>query len=343
MKNILFSIIVPVYNAESYLRESIQSILNQTYKNFELILVNDGSTDNSGIICNEFSKKDSRVKVIHQTNQKASKARINGIKIAKGDYIYSVDADDYIKNTLLETIKNKINENNPDMLLFRYNHIDKFGKVIGEIPKYEKEGFISDKEFYIHDFKDSRLNSLAIKIFKKSIIDLKKLDAAKKINNGDDLLITIILMENISQIYVLNDILYSYRVNENSITHNFKLSKLDEIVYLDKILVKNIKKFNDCLLEKEAYRDHLVTIFTYIVMLSYQNDIIFKKKKYMFEKIRQDDLFQKSLTYYDKTFSLKNRIIHFFFMIKLDFIMVVLLKIMYKVKKWRVNEKRFFI
>lgn len=104
----LISVIVPVYNAEEYLRDCINSILSQTFKNFEVILVNDGSSDNSGEICDKYSRLDSRVQVIHQENQGAASARNAGIKISKGDYICFVDADDLIHSQMLEILLNAI-------------------------------------------------------------------------------------------------------------------------------------------------------------------------------------------------------------------------------------------
>lgn len=335
MKNIMFSIIVPVYNAEDYLEESIKSILKQSYKNFELILVDDGSTDNSGIICDKFIKKDARVKVVHQKNQKATKARINGIKQAKGDYIYSVDADDYINENLLEIVKNKIEKFNPDVLMFRYNKVTEDGKIIGEIPKYEKEGFVSKKEFYIKDFKNASLNSVVIKVIKKSKINLEDLEKIDGINQGEDLLLTTTFLKNISQLYLFNDVLYSYRTNPNSIVNVFQINKLRDLLYLHKTLLKNIKEFKDSRLENELYKSYLESTFKYILMLSYQENIDFNKKKEVFEEIREEEFYQECLKYYDKNFGLRNKIIHFFFTKKWDYLMVNLIKIVYKMKKWR--------
>lgn len=104
----LISIIVPVYNVEEYIDKCINSILNQTFSDFELILVNDGSKDNCGDICDEFSKKDNRIKVIHKKNGGLSDARNAGIDLAKGDYIGFVDSDDYIENDMYEVLYNNI-------------------------------------------------------------------------------------------------------------------------------------------------------------------------------------------------------------------------------------------
>ena len=96
------SIIVPIYNSEKYMNKCIESILNQTLTEIEIILVNDGSTDNSGKIIDNYAKKDNRIKVIHQQNSGPSVARNKGISTAKGKYIGFVDSDDYIESTMYE-------------------------------------------------------------------------------------------------------------------------------------------------------------------------------------------------------------------------------------------------
>ena len=100
----MFSIIIPVYNVENELARCIDSIINQTFGNFELILVDDGSPDNSGSICDEYAKNDSRVQVIHKANGGVSSARNTGLKIAKGEYIWFVDSDDYVETNSFKII-----------------------------------------------------------------------------------------------------------------------------------------------------------------------------------------------------------------------------------------------
>lgn len=105
--NVKFSVIVPIYNVEKYLRKCIDSILKQTYRNFELILVDDGSPDECPNICDEYAKNDKRIKVIHKENEGLVAARNTGIKEAVGDYICYVDGDDWISEVLLETVLEK--------------------------------------------------------------------------------------------------------------------------------------------------------------------------------------------------------------------------------------------
>ena len=98
----VISVIVPVYNAEKYIRACLDSIVNQTYKNLEIILVDDGSTDGSGAICDEYADKDVRIKVIHSTNKGVTAARINAFKTSSGDYITFVDTDDFLDCNMLK-------------------------------------------------------------------------------------------------------------------------------------------------------------------------------------------------------------------------------------------------
>ncbi|MCD2502361.1 glycosyltransferase [Clostridium sp. NSJ-145] len=114
------SVIVPVYNVEKYLEKCIISILGQTFKDFELILVNDGSTDSSGEICNKYKKIDERIKVIYQKNSGLSAARNAGLEMAKGDYIGFVDSDDYINNNMYETMFKLAQENNADIVQCKF-------------------------------------------------------------------------------------------------------------------------------------------------------------------------------------------------------------------------------
>ena len=114
----LISVIIPVYNVEKYLCECVDSVLKQTYENFEIILVNDGSTDSSGEICDEYVDKDERITVIHQKNSGPSKTRNTGLENANGKYIYFLDSDDYIENNALELLVGTAEADNADLVFF---------------------------------------------------------------------------------------------------------------------------------------------------------------------------------------------------------------------------------
>ena len=149
------SIIIPVYNVEAYLRKCLESIEAQTYSVFEAILIDDGSTDKSGQICDEYAEKDSRFIVIHKPNEGVAKARLTGFEHSNGDLISFIDADDYVSPYYLETLSKPIYENNADLVSCDL-YINKEGKIIEPIAKYtgtyDKEGikrFLS--EHYLYD------------------------------------------------------------------------------------------------------------------------------------------------------------------------------------------------
>jgi len=117
----LFSIIIPVYNVESYLEECVHSVLCQTYEKFELILVDDGSTDRSGERCDEFARQDSRIRVVHQENRGLSAARNTGLEYIRGEYVLFLDSDDFWHdNDVLKALANRLKISNPDVLSFNY-------------------------------------------------------------------------------------------------------------------------------------------------------------------------------------------------------------------------------
>ena len=149
------SIIVPVYNVEKYLKKCIDSILNQSFQNFELILVDDGSTDSSGEICNEYALKDRRVLVIHKENGGLSSARNEGIKASSAEYVGFVDSDDYISFSMYEFLYNNLIENNADISICGlYNCYEN-----NVYPQYSK------KEFYLLNNEQALKMALEGKIF----------------------------------------------------------------------------------------------------------------------------------------------------------------------------------
>lgn len=151
----LVSVVVPIYNVERYLRKCIETIINQTYNNIEIILVNDGSTDNCLKICNEFQRKDKRIIVINKKNGGLSDARNTGLKNAHGKYICFIDSDDYISEKYVEQLYNLIIENNAQIALCNFEKVDENEKsilkkdIINQTTSGKKimEKF-NDKDFY---------------------------------------------------------------------------------------------------------------------------------------------------------------------------------------------------
>lgn len=209
----LISVIIPIYNSAPYLERCINSILNQTFKDFELILVNDGSTDNSGLICNEYASFDKRIQVFHKINGGAGAARKFGVKQAKGKWIMFCDSDDVLPERSIE---------------FLYKHHEKADIIVGTLEitannnskrifRHKIEGILSS-ENYINAL---LLNHTSIgpvsKLFKKSLFSLESWNDDKDIKNNEDLLMLIVLSLKAEKIYIDNNIIcYNYLLRENS-------------------------------------------------------------------------------------------------------------------------------
>lgn len=215
------SIIVPIYNAEHFLKVSLENILKQTYKDFELILVNDGSTDNSGGICEDFAAQDSRVHVVHKENGGAGSARNVGIELASGTYITFPDADDFCKLNMYELMMDEIQQRKSDLVICSYENIkvDEQGNVIeGGIQKLFDLNVNSVQEvrelwFEIRRKNISILNTPWNKIYRKDIIDKYHLRFPDE-RRAQDAIFNIQYYDNISSVAVIDMPLYQYNAND---------------------------------------------------------------------------------------------------------------------------------
>lgn len=211
------SIIIPVYNVEKYLKKCIKSIINQTYTNIEIILVDDGSTDNSGKICDELKNKDSRIVVIHKKNGGLSEARNVGIENATGKYIAFVDSDDYILNDMYEILYRNLIENDADISICKYIYIKEEDKI--DLKTDTNNIIIMNN---LHAMKELLLNKMITnhawnKLYKKEIFDNIKFSVGKKYEDID---VMYLLFEKSRKIVYQDITRYIYINREGSILHN---------------------------------------------------------------------------------------------------------------------------
>lgn len=228
LKDHLFSIIVPVYNVEDYIEQCIQSIINQTEQSFELIIVDDGSTDASGEKCDVFARNNPKVKVIHKKNSGLISARRCGLKSCSGKYVIFVDSDDYLDIDALEKIKKVIEDDPVDIVLYRWKLIDEFGnRIMDNTDPLFIEGRVSKGDFVKELLSMTKLNSLCLKACKYELFDVdNSYEEYYSIGNGEDLLQTIPIVLKCRSIYYSHAKIYNYRANLNSLTHSFKRSKV---------------------------------------------------------------------------------------------------------------------
>lgn len=167
----MISVIVPIYNVEDYLIFCINSILQQTHKNFELLLIDDGSTDNSGNICDDFADHDTRCKTIHQKNQGEAGARNTGLDIAKGEYIAFIDADDYVHPQYLEILYKTICENRCEISVVDYEKVQNmYYDTFGYIGKDYKTRSLLQKDLMAGLFSKTSFMTVWGKLYKREIL-----------------------------------------------------------------------------------------------------------------------------------------------------------------------------
>lgn len=241
MKEELISIIVPVYNVEKYLNRCLDSILNQTYRNIEIILINDGSKDNSINIIKEYKEKDERIIVIDRENKGVLYTRIEGFNKATGKYITFIDSDDWVENNIIEILYNKLIEYNADVVKCEFGY-NESNVASGKINI--KQDYFIDKPNFEPNFYDMFLYNMNIhtvwaQMFKKDLLNKYIENIDTNISMGDDLEINTQLYKNISSILFIPDVLYHYNYNNDSITKTLKTEKLkNNIIDITKSYLK---------------------------------------------------------------------------------------------------------
>ena len=249
----IISIIVPIYNVGKYLPKCIESILNQTFKNFELILVNDGSTDNSGVVCDDYAKKDTRIKIIHKSNGGVSSARNAGLYVAKGEYIGFVDPDDYIDKNMYEKLYRLCIDNNSDIAICRFNR--EINRKIQNKESTEEIIELNNMEAMNELFKGNLYRfSLCNKLFSKKCFN-DVLFPEERIH--EDLSTTYKLFANSKKAVYINYCGYIYVRRENSIlTSTYNEKRLQAFIAWDEIIEFIDKNYYEII-------EQVIATFTY--------------------------------------------------------------------------------
>lgn len=241
MQKGLIGIIVPVYKVEKYIAECIDSILAQTYTNFRLILIDDGSPDNAGKICDEYAKKDSRITVIHQENAGVTRARARGIEEAEDcEFITFVDGDDTIPVESIQTLIEFMDED-IDIVTGGFQERD-------NIPQYH----LNKKEYILKLFSEEIPQAPWGKIFRKALFNKKIFEIPSYITVGEDMIMNIRIAANSTRnIIFTKSKIYNYRILPESTFHSFKNSLTYQEEYF---------KFLEQSLPKELYKEFLPSI-----------------------------------------------------------------------------------
>jgi glycosyltransferase involved in cell wall biosynthesis len=287
------SVIVPVYNVEKYLDKCIYSIVNQSYHNLEIIIIDDGSNDNSPHLCDKWSTRDSRIKVFHKNNEGQSIARNFGLRMSSGDYIAFVDSDDFIELNAYEIILQECIKRDLDVAFFSYDRVNYDGLTIDSINLPEQELFIGKDE--VRNFclnlvgrspreksKRAYTTSASMSLFKASIIRNSGLQFVNvREVASEDLLFNLQFALKSYSVGCFPYIFYHYLVNTNSTTTTYNDKKYLRMTKL----LEEVKKICDSNFDKQIYEKHFLSQVLRIYKIAMKQEI--KSKDSICDKIRK--------------------------------------------------------
>lgn len=247
------SVVVPVYNAEQYLAECIDSIISQTYKDFELILVEDGAKDSSGRICDDYAQRDSRIKVIHQQNGGVTAARRHGVEEAQGEWITFVDADDKLEVAGLEKLV-AVAEQDSELDIvegaYTWFYPDGTAKIRQNIAlKSNKQVFFNGHEYAVSLCQEfGAFRGPVAKLIRRSLLESGVFDIPKWITNREDTMMLTITAQIVHKYVMIPEVVYNYRQQFGITAISNKLSFdywSEYLRYFGDCALKNKKEWND--------------------------------------------------------------------------------------------------
>lgn len=217
----MISVIIPVYNAEQYLKRCIDSVISQTYSDIELVIVDDGSTDNSGEICRTYSKQDSRVRYIYKENSGPGETRIYGIRESKGDYVFFLDSDDYLVEDAIEKMLGAISDD-VDCVIAQHHRFSSDGSSVKQVSfpvgLYDYQG--SNRKTYIESMQEWRFGSeLWNKLVRRGCLKTL-LESDIKVKFGEDFISLALILKNCRKVICISDTTYFYEYKDNSLARN---------------------------------------------------------------------------------------------------------------------------
>ena len=320
MNEALVSVVLPIYNVEMYLERCIESIVNQTYKNLEIILVDDGSPDHCPQICDEWGKKDSRVRVVHKVNAGLGMARNTGIEYATGKYICFFDSDDYVKTDTIEKTVGLAEKVNADIVTFGYSNVDNNGLVKSEyVPSTVKEIFHGKEvqEEFLPDMLAERKESVNKRLHMSAWASLYSMKLIKESGwkfvsereiIAEDVYSLLVLYKSVQCVAVLSEALYFYCDNGVSLTHTYRKDRYKKI---EKFYIETTQKakqlgYSEKVIDRVRMPYYSFTIAA-LKMISRAN-CSYREKRHYINEIMDSKIFRtliKEMDYAEESFSRK--------------------------------------
>ncbi|MCD8189810.1 MAG: glycosyltransferase [Clostridiales bacterium] len=312
MGNCFFSIVIPVFQAERYLEDCLDSIRGQTERDWELLLVDDGSTDRSPQICDRYQAMDSRIHVLHKENEGPLPARLKGYALCRGEYVVSVDADDRLDREALSVFRTALQAEDADVLIFNYKRVDEAGvKCLSQSDLqdgvYDASGL---EELVCLLLEKKMLNPVWSKVMRRGLLQstLQKALHLMAVRSGDDLILSAPVLLSARKVRVIHDCLYEYRMVPQSITHSSSGSRVDDLVLSRTYLLEQLEQAG--LLTEAVLRCFYRMIYEtagYLLWNCARSDSSFPEKRDFFEALTGQPLYQRSLAYRKGVFSSRRK------------------------------------
>ena len=341
------SVIVPVYNCEDYIEESIKSILNQSFKDIEVICVDDGSTDDSLNILKELSMQDTRLKVFTQENQGSSVARNNALEKVSGDYIYFFDADDYIVDDCLEKVYSNAINNDSDIVLFKYDEYKEESFLNHSKKDIEKQFPKTDFNNFTFNCQDYRIRAFKgpfapwFKFYKKEFLDKYDFEFPPNLNHND-VPFHVKTILKASKISFIPEYLYHYRIdNPNSIS-NTRLKRFSDIFSIIQIVENFLKEENLFEEFKKEFEYFKINRITYEIK-GRSNEYFLVAKKELSKINSYNDLISKNVFFKFETIINSNSIEEYNYKVEINNLKKKNEKLSKKIKKLNRENKELKI
>lgn len=275
-----FSILIPVFNVEKYLRNCLDSVMIQTFSDFEVVIIDDGSTDASRYICDEYEEKfPDKIRVKHRANKGLLLTRREEICMAKGEFLIFVDSDDWVSPHLLERLDETIRKFDCDLVIYNFLHVFSNGeKLKSGITLRHEQIFPSDskEELYHYFISTNRLNTIWCKAVKRNIVDIDADYSTCKVTIGEDLLQSLPLLTKAKKIIYIDDVLYFYRKETTSMTGSMKLNYLDSFSYVNKSMLDYMTIWGVGEVAIREYKANELSFYinSYLRLLCYDNTLL---------------------------------------------------------------------
>lgn len=294
----LFSVLIPLYNAEKYIEETVESIINQTEQDFEIIIMDDGSTDDSAKICRELENRHpNKIRFYQQENKGVLLARRDLARLAKGDYLMYVDSDDLLKNNALELIKKQINKTNADLVLFDLKKISDKGEELFTIPLENGKEFVFNEKIEVLRMllTTKYIYGIYQKVFKRECFDFDRdYSEYRGMRVAEDAFQSYPIMDKAQKIVYLKEALYLYRKNSDGATAKVLIDDIRWQRFLFLRENEYIKKWNigdEDVKRVSETRVKKILVFLSLIMKTKRDEIGYKGCKKLIDEIINDELF----------------------------------------------------